>query len=213
MNILVLGASGGCGKEVVSQAQKRGHEITALVRETTPFEGPKGVEVKRGSVLNIDTLRGLVQGKDAVISCLGLNRMNKLNPFSKITSPTDLTSKTADILQSILEPGTKVAVISAAGVAESFSNTNLILRFLIRNSSLGPAYRDLMKMEEFLSKSELDWHAVRPVTLTDFSKKEVRETDSYGLFDMISRASVASYLLDLVEGRVQLERKTPLIKN
>lgn len=213
MNILVLGASGGCGKEVVIQGHKCGHQITALVRETTTFETPKSAEVIRGSVLDKDTLKKAVQGKDVVISCLGLNRESKLNPWSKIISPTDLTSRVADQLVSCLKPNIKVAVISAAGVAESFSNTNPVLRFLIKNSSLGPAYRDLEQMEEILSKSELDWHAVRPVTLIDFSKRDVKGTDSYGLFDRISRASVASYLLYLIEGKVKPEVRTPIIKN
>lgn len=213
MKLLILGASGGCGIEVVYQAVARGYQVTAVVREETSFKAPDDVEVVRGSVLNRELLESAVKGKDAVISCLGLNRKNKLNPWSQITSPEDLTSQTVKNLISILNPEVKLAVISAAGVAESFSNTNSVLRFLIRNSSLGPAYKDLEKMEEELSKSKLDWYAVRPVTLTDFRLKPVIETNSYGLFDIISRASVASYLLDLLEGEIPVQNKTPIIKN
>jgi putative NADH-flavin reductase len=213
MKILVLGASGGCGLEVVHQAVARGYQVTAVVREETPFKAPDDVKVVRGSVLNRELLESAVKGKDAVISCLGLNRKNKLNPWSQITSPKELTSQTVSNLISILNPEVKLAVISAAGVAESFSNTNPVLRFLIRNSSLGPAYQDLERMEEELSKSKLDWFAVRPVTLTDFRLKPVTETNSYGLFDTTSRASVASYLIDLLEGETMIQNKTPIIKN
>ncbi|MEQ9090977.1 MAG: NAD(P)H-binding protein [Balneola sp.] len=213
MKILILGGSGGCGLEVVHQAVARGYQVTAVVREETPFKAPDDVKVVRGSVLNRELLESAVKGKDAVISCLGLNRKNKLNPWSQITSPKDLTSQTVSNLVSILKPEIKLAVISAAGVGESFSNTNPVLKFLIRNSSLGPAYNDLERMEEELSESKLDWYAVRPVTLTDFRSKPVIETNSYGLFDMISRASVACFLLDLVAGNTKPKTNTPLIKD
>jgi putative NADH-flavin reductase len=213
MNLLILGASGGCGTEVVKQAVARGYQITAVVREETPFDASDDVEVVRGSVLNRELLESVVKGKDAVISCLGLNRKNKLNPWSQITSPKDLTSQTVSNLISVLNPKVKLAVISAAGVAESFSNTNRVLRFLIMNSSLGPAYQDLEKMEEELSKSKLDWYAARPVTLTSFRSKPIIETNSYGLFDTISRASVASFLLDLVTGKTKPKMTTPIIKD
>ncbi|XWN36654.1 MAG: NAD(P)H-binding protein [Balneola sp.] len=213
MKLLILGASGGCGIEVMYQAVARGYQVTAVVREETPFKAPDHVKVVRGSVLNRELLESAVKGKDAVISCLGLNRKNKLNPWSQITSPKDLTSQTVSNLISILNPEVKLAVISAAGVAESFLNTNPVLKFLIRNSSLGPAYNDLERMEEELSQSKLDWYAVRPVTLTDFKSKPVIETNSYGLFDMISRASVASCLLDLLEGEILVQNKTPIIQN
>lgn len=213
MHILVLGASGGCGQEVVFQGQKRGHEITCLVRKQTPFEAPEGAIVIRGNALEKDLLEESLKGKDAVISCLGLNRKSKLNPWSRITSPLDLTSKTAEHLISLLKMNTKVAVISAAGVAESFGETNFMLKFLIRTSSLGPAYKDLERMERKLMDSNLDWYAVRPVTLTNSGMDTVKESTGYGLMDNISRASVACFLLDLVEGVVQPESRTSLIKN
>ena len=40
--VLVLGASGGTGREVVSQAIQQGHNVTALVREVRS----EGVEMK-----------------------------------------------------------------------------------------------------------------------------------------------------------------------
>ncbi|MEZ5397930.1 MAG: NAD(P)H-binding protein [Bryobacterales bacterium] len=51
MKLLVLGASGGVGREVVRLAVARGHAVTAVVRPTTPFAPQPGVGVARVDVL------------------------------------------------------------------------------------------------------------------------------------------------------------------
>lgn len=38
LNLLVLGASGGCGQWLIRLAQERGHHVRALVRPATPFK-------------------------------------------------------------------------------------------------------------------------------------------------------------------------------
>ncbi len=213
MNILVLGASGGCGSEVVAQGVQRGHKITALVREGSSLSAPSEVEVIRGSVLDPGILERAIRNQDAVISCLGLKRRNKLNPWSPITSPLDLTAKTAESLTQILPADFPLAVISAAGVGESFDRTNSVLQFLIQKSNLGPAYQDLENMEEVLTSSDLNWHAVRPVTLSNGKQsKNITVSNSYGLFDMVPRASVASWLLDVIEQGGYPQSRTPIIK-
>ncbi len=50
MEILVLGASGGCGKEVVQQAVARGHSITAFCRRKLNVQPPE--ESGKGNVLD-----------------------------------------------------------------------------------------------------------------------------------------------------------------
>ena len=50
-NVLVLGASGACGRWVVGLAKERGHHVTAFVRSTASFDAPEGVRVVEGSVL------------------------------------------------------------------------------------------------------------------------------------------------------------------
>ncbi len=48
MRLLILGASGGCGRWVFRFAVRDAHDVTALVRRV--FQGPPGVSVQRGSV-------------------------------------------------------------------------------------------------------------------------------------------------------------------
>lgn len=58
MNLVVLGATGGTGLEVVRQALQRGHSVTALVRSPDrlkPFGGQ--ITVKQGDLLSSADLK------------------------------------------------------------------------------------------------------------------------------------------------------------
>ncbi|MBM4777169.1 MAG: NAD(P)H-binding protein [Archangiaceae bacterium] len=57
MKIAVLGASGGCGKQLVELAAKRGHVVTAVARPTSKLEVPPGVKVDRGDLTSAEFLR------------------------------------------------------------------------------------------------------------------------------------------------------------
>jgi uncharacterized protein YbjT (DUF2867 family) len=56
MELLVVGATGALGREVISEALERGHRIVALVRSPTAAELLGGVELVAGDVLNAASL-------------------------------------------------------------------------------------------------------------------------------------------------------------
>ena len=95
MNLLVLGASGGCGRWICRLAAERGHHVRALVRPETAFDPPAGVDVVLGEVLEPGTLGAALVGRDAVLSALGIVRRWPLNPWSALASPPDLTARVA----------------------------------------------------------------------------------------------------------------------
>lgn len=67
--LLVTGASGFVGRQVVAQALARGHRVRALVRPSTRSIGPEadGVEVVRADLRSRDLPPELLAGVDAVI--------------------------------------------------------------------------------------------------------------------------------------------------
>lgn len=62
MTILVTGANGTVGRQVVEQLVKRGADVRALVRDSAKANFPAGVSVVQGDLLDPDSVRAAVQG-------------------------------------------------------------------------------------------------------------------------------------------------------
>jgi uncharacterized protein YbjT (DUF2867 family) len=197
MKICILGASGGVGRHLVSQAIERGHDVVALVREGTPYEAPAGARVVRGSVLEPRIYDEILPGREGVLSSLGIQRKS-LNPWSALTSPPDFCSSSARlVVEGMRAHGVpRVIAVSAAGVAESEPKMTLPMRLAVAWSNVGVGYRDLAVMESIYASSGLDWCCVRPVALTDGPlTAQAHLVDHFGLTMRISRADVAHWML------------------
>jgi uncharacterized protein YbjT (DUF2867 family) len=62
MTILVTGATGAVGGQVVEQLVKRGAGVHALVRDPAKADFPAGVNVVKGDLLDVDSLRSAFSG-------------------------------------------------------------------------------------------------------------------------------------------------------
>jgi uncharacterized protein YbjT (DUF2867 family) len=62
MTILVTGATGTVGRQVIEQLVRRGADVRALVRDPSKADFPAGVAVVQGDLLDIDSLRNAVSG-------------------------------------------------------------------------------------------------------------------------------------------------------
>ncbi|POR56860.1 SDR family oxidoreductase [Bosea psychrotolerans] len=62
MTILVTGATGNVGRNVVEQLVNRGADVRALVRDPSKASFPAGVEVVKGDLLDVDALRSAFSG-------------------------------------------------------------------------------------------------------------------------------------------------------
>src|SRR3954466_6036852 len=72
MKLLILGATGATGLEIVRQSIERGHSVTAFVRSPErlkPFRDR--IAIQQGDLLNSDELEKVIQGHDAVVSGFG----------------------------------------------------------------------------------------------------------------------------------------------
>ncbi len=78
MKILLIGATGGTGKEILTRLLAAGHTVTALVRrpEVIPTKHEHLVLIQ-GDVLNSELVNRAVQGQDAVISAFGPRSLKK----------------------------------------------------------------------------------------------------------------------------------------
>ncbi|MER9602641.1 NmrA/HSCARG family protein [Mesorhizobium sp. M0243] len=62
MTILVAGATGNVGRQVVEHLVKRGADVRALVRDPSKASFPAGVSVAHGDFLDVDSLRKAMSG-------------------------------------------------------------------------------------------------------------------------------------------------------
>ena len=69
---LVTGATGFLGRHLVAQLREGGNHVTALCRGNAPELTALGVEVKRGDVLDIASVRAAAEGCEALYHCAGL---------------------------------------------------------------------------------------------------------------------------------------------
>lgn len=197
MKILVLGGSGGVGKHVLRFAAEARHDVTAIIRPTTAFDVPSGVNIVKADVMAPGVLDAM-KGHDIVLSSLGIQRKNSANPWSPLASPADFCSASARlIVDAMKRHGVKrVVAVSAAGVAESAPRMNWLMKFMVARTNVGVAYRDLAVMEAVYAESGLEWLCPRPTRLTNGPRTDRTKTvDAFGINDAISRADVASWML------------------
>ena len=202
MNLVVLGATGGIGLEIVRQALDRNHKVTAFVRSPDALK-PFGnhIAVLQGDPLNSAELLRAIEGHDAILSSLGPRV-----PLSK--SDWNLHHRFALALSDAMQQdGVKRAVMISTA-------------FLFKDSILPPAnligrlfFRDVVadaeEMESIFEKSDLDWTFVRPPRLTDRPRRgryRVREGHLPRLGFTISRADVAAFMIKTAENRAFIRK-------
>ncbi|TDC76724.1 SDR family oxidoreductase [Streptomyces hainanensis] len=68
--VLVVGATGNLGGQVVDELLKRGRNVRALVRPASDASGleQRGVEIAHGDMLDLDSLAAAMTGADAVVT-------------------------------------------------------------------------------------------------------------------------------------------------
>ena len=211
MKISVLGASGGCGQQLVTLGLQRKHDVTAVVRSAT-WQAPAGVRVVRGDLTNEGFLREALRGSDVVLSALGL-RIAGLAPWTKPEQPDFLARQTPALVAAMKAEGIKrIIAISAGGVGDSRAKVPGVFRAMIVMTALRTAYAELEKMEAQLLASGLDVLIARPSGLTDGPiTGQVKVTSSYTGRATISRADVATWMLDQLVPPAFPQEKTPMI--
>jgi putative NADH-flavin reductase len=195
MRILVLGATGGTGMEIVRQTIARGHRVTTFVRSPERLGRYAGlITVKQGNLLDSSALRAVAVGYDAVLSAFG--------PRVPIApSETHLLRDFATVLsQALREAGVKRVILESAA-------------FLFKDALIPPAYllgkllfptvvADATAMETIIRESDLEWTLLRPPKLTDgehTGKYRVREGHLPRFGFSISRANVADCFVRMLE--------------
>jgi putative NADH-flavin reductase len=194
--ILVLGATGPTGREVVKQALEAGHEVTAFVRSPAKLAMTHDrLGLATGDVTaDGPALADAMRGKDAVICALGSGQSLAPHALMEQAMPR--------IVAAMRETGVKRFVLmSAFGVGETFAEIPVLPRILVR-TLLARIYADKEAGEKVLKRSNLDWTVVYPTGLTNGPRTEnFRFGEHLKLHGLptVSRADVAKFLVEQVD--------------
>lgn len=204
--VLVVGATGGTGRELVKQALRRGYAVTALARNPSALglEHPR-LRVLPGNVLDPASLEVAVAGQDAVLSALG---------HKQFFRPTRIQSQgTANLLAAMSRQGVRRFVCETSlGLGDSAGRVGLLFTFFILPVILPFYFWDKARQEQVVAASDADWVLVRPGTLTNGSARgryrHGRRVGNLLWGAFISRADVAAFMLDQLTSDEYL-RKAP----
>lgn len=205
--ILVLGATGGTGRLIVSQALARGYDVTVLVRSPGKASDLKGAKLVVGDARDPKVLQQAVKGQDAVVSALG----TPASPFREVTLLSTATRALVSAMQT--EQVSRLVCITGSGAGDSAGHGGFLFDNLIMPLMLRKVYADKNRQEAIVRDSGLDWVLVRPSVLNNKpGGNTIRAlTDLSDLNGgTISRADVARFVLDQVRDDTWVNR-APLI--
>jgi putative NADH-flavin reductase len=212
-NILLLGATGRTGRQILTYTLSIGYHVTALVRDPgKPGLRAENLTVIQGTPTEMIDIRKSIRDCDAVVSALNNPRKSDGLWSKVINPPTLMTDCMRNIITVMQEKGIKrIVVETAAGAGDSYNKMPLIMKWMIRYTNLKIVYADHDGQENLLINSDLDWTIVRPVGLNNKEKEmklAIGSNDKHSAF--VSRKAVAQFMVDCLETDEYL-KKAPII--
>ncbi|GGS66021.1 NAD(P)-dependent oxidoreductase [Nonomuraea spiralis] len=162
MRLVIFGATGGTGRELVRQALDLGHEVTAVVRDPArlPADLRDRVETVTADVADPQAIAPAIKGRDAVLIALG----------SRDRGPTTVHTTSMRSITQAMErvSARRLLLVSAAGLVTDAGDgpfTRYVLKPLVVQPLFKNSYTDLAAAERLLRARDLDWTIVRPARL------------------------------------------------
>ncbi len=209
MKIVIFGASGGTGLEIVRQALDAGHDVTAFVRNPArvSIQHPK-LRLVTGDVTDSAAVERAVSGQDAVLSALGPTRP---------PVPGMMENAAKNIVAAMQKAGVRRLIsTTGAGVRDPQDQPRLVDHIIKGLLTLlaGEILKDSAANVAVLRASGLDWTVVRYPHLTNGPHTGKYRVGYIGRDSgsQLSRANGADFVLkELAEARYI--HQMPVISN
>ena len=230
MSIIVFGATGATGQEVVVQALNKKEHVVAFCRDQSKLTHPPGT-CGIDATANLISDNKLVKYTGTVTSQSDVDKAFSLAPTYVKGVVVALGGKPDEVGYDMLTNGTqciinamkkynvkRIAVVTSIGVGDSVNQAPLFFK-LIMQTVMKPIMKDKNHQEDLFLKSsgapgaDLEFTIVRPGGLNfDPPTNNVKVID--GVAGRIPRADVAQFCLDAVLAKdFKYIRKTPAISS
>jgi len=195
--LLLLGATGRTGRQLLSQGLELDYVITALVRNTDGV----ALEHERMRTVTGDATDGAamdeaLDGQDAVVCALG-----PTSPTSLLRCALMQETSRALVPSMKRHAVNRLVLLSALGVGASAAHAPPLLRIAFQ-TLLRQVGKDKAAAEEFIRSTDIDWTVVYPPSLTDGPRTgSYRSGEALELNGLprISRGDVAEFMLAQLE--------------
>lgn len=213
MNVLLLGATGFSGKEVLNELLSKNHAITIITRNKSSVDIKNAnLTVLVGNVLNTKLINEAVQNQDAVINCLGIGGKGNAKPNSLVSDATK-------ILVSAMEQSNVKRLICMSNVG---AGDSMCFQPWIFSKVILPYFMKWLKviiddkniMEPIVMNSNLDWTILRFPNIVDKTPKGKLNTsfDGKGLKMSITNKDLAKFMVEQLNENTHIH-KAPCVSN
>lgn len=191
MKLVVFGATGATGRELVGLALEQSHVVTAFARDPAKLEvSHPNLNVIRGDVLDPAAVQSAVQGQEAVLCAIGAGAKRS----------TLRADGTRNILRAMEKAGVRRLVCqSSYGIGDTRDKLSFLLKYVLVPLVLRHAFADHEAQERVIRQSRLDWTIVRPVGLAKGRRTGIYRHGNLGAGApagaKISHADVADFML------------------
>jgi uncharacterized protein YbjT (DUF2867 family) len=192
MNVLVFGASGKTGREVVRQALARGFNVSAFVRDTARLPlAHANLRLVKGQITDPKAVARAIEGHTCVISTLGVGLPLRHDPIVIEGVRTIARASEHASVKRLL-------YMSFIGVSQSRDSAGFLLKQLA-GTVLRHEVADHEVKEAAVAESLVDWTIVRAPKLTNgrltASYRVGEDIEARSPLPMMSRADVADFML------------------
>ena len=195
MRVIIFGATGSIGQQLISQALSAGHDVTAFVRNPEKNEQQHDkLQLIQGDVLDKEAVAAALPGHDAILIALGT---------PALTRNTVRSQGTANIVEAMVPGGSqRLICLTSLGIGDSRPTLPLHYKYILVPLLLRQAFADHERQEELVRTSGANWTIVRPGGFTDKlngSYQHGRDIAAIPRNPKVSRAAVANFMLSQLE--------------
>jgi len=193
MKVVLFGATGKSGSRLLNELVSRGHQVTAVARDTSKVTATSAVKVKQDDLSDARRTAEVIRGADAVISAYA--------PPADNTD--DLIGVTERQVEAVRQAGVdRLLVVGGAGGLEFAPGVSLIASGHLPAPYI-PIATSHVKALDVLRKSDVNWTYVAPAAYfepgTRTGKFRVGHDELITAANGESRISMEDYAIAMVD--------------